>query len=549
MQIPARQANDLTARIKRLHGAHNARIKFISVPTPLLMDGDKVMSPNRTNYFPISQLMLATGVQRRIRQENIPWIVQFGDYKSLQDTEAWKQVLEPYGELRYGDRIFTKYIVGDGLGRMRHELEDADVIGITANFTFEANSVVKSIQAIRSVNDHAVILVGGRDASARADYFLKMGADIIALGDSDLVFPEFVSRLYHGKEIEDICQDGRLRSPAMRLRMNDLAFMNFDLLEGKLLRYNESGGGRFLPSIMDKGGVVYYETSRGCHRECDFCTERLTKRFEMDFDHFKREVLWYKENGVGTLMLSDDNILQRMHRPSGKDELIQMFEFLIEHGFTWEFPVGIEVGKLLRNGEGTVHEDLVDVMFWNNDHIDDYSGAFRSLIPFENMLGADDSSTTYRKMRTIEENHSILARLMRSGVPQINLAVMVGFQGETKESLERTRRGILEIMRLREEINDASSRNIKTFINYSLFVVTPFPGTPLYEQMRREGRLQYDIEVDPELWNLYTSVIRGDTFDAHRTTAHRQEMLELSQSYQAGGKVRLHMGDHGQLTV
>jgi len=241
-------------------------------------------------------------------------------------------------------------------------LQEADIVCITANFTLEARPVVEAIAALRRMKKEKLILIGGRDAMARPDYFLRMGADLVAYGDADLALPELLVRIYRGEDLTGLVQGGRLLPAAGRIVLDELPLMRFDFLRRPLTHYCESGGGQFLPSILEKGGIAYFETSRGCFRECNFCTERLTKRSEMSLARFREEVDWYRANGVNTIMLSDDNLLQRLnHAERGERELIEMFEYLHEQQMVWEFPVGIEIGRLMRRNSQEFHERLFDL--------------------------------------------------------------------------------------------------------------------------------------------------------------------------------------------
>jgi len=488
--------------------------------------------------------MLATSMQARLEMEGIPWSVHFNDYKSVPNMDVWDADLRPYGEFQYGADRLTKCYVGDGLERLSQELGDADVVCITANFTLEARPVAEAIAALRRLDPNKLILVGGRDAMARPEWFLRMGADLVAQGDADHSLPELMVRIYRGLDLKGLVQDNILRHTSGRISLDRLPFMRFDFLKYPLARYCESGGGRFLQSVLDRGGVAYYETSRGCDRECGYCTERLTKRSEMSVQRFKEEVDWYRTNGIAALMLSDDNLLQRLnHGERGERELFEMFEHLRDLKMTWEFPVGIEIGRLMKKGSSQFHERLFDLMFWNNDDPENFAGAFRGLIPFENALSAtDETELKLKKLRDLNENFQILTRILEAGLPQVNLAVIIGFPDETAASLANARRNLAALMKLRDEVVETSPRRIGTHINYSLFTATPFPGTPYFDEMRDARRMEYDIEEHPELWNLYTSVVRGDTFSAARTTEHRRELLEFTRSQHAAGKVKLHLG-------
>ena len=202
--------NNLYKKLCRLRMRRGVMVSFISVPTPVLADRDKIISPNRTNYYPSPQLVLASCVRERFKSENIPWTVSFGDYKSIDPEKNFDDELLEYGKVKYGRALLLKYIVGDGMTRIRQELTNKDIVCITANFTFESNIVRKTILAIKEVNTKALIILGGRDASARHDSYLRFGADLVAIGDSDIGLPELLSRVYWGEDVGDLVRDACL---------------------------------------------------------------------------------------------------------------------------------------------------------------------------------------------------------------------------------------------------------------------------------------------------------------------------------------------------
>lgn len=533
---------DYKQKFARLRNSKTIRIEFISIPTPILADDDKVISPNRTNYFPFSQLVLATNVQRYLRERDVSCDIAFSDFKSLDDVSKWDQQLTAYGEVKYGTSLLTKYIVGDGMNRMKTELINKDVICITANFTCEANIVIQTIKSINRFSPHTLLIVGGRDASARAEYYLESGADIVAIGDSDIALPEFIFKLYKGEPLNERLYKDRILFSPETINLDDHPFVDFTFIKERRERYNESGSGGFTRSILQKGGIAYFETSRGCKRECDFCTERLSQRSEIALSTSFAAIQSYIDNNISTLMFADDNILQRIRGTNGDQELIEMFEFIRERRLSWEFPVGLELGKFMNLRDSKLRETLVRTMFWNNDSIDEFCGAFRALIPMENSLSKnEDIQRTYTKIRKLDDNLRILEAIMQQGIPQINLGVMIGLPDESRESIETTKDRINQINHLRESVNNTIIKDIKTVINYSIFCVTPLPGTPLFEQMRKDNRIKYDIDQDPELWNLYTSVIEGESFTPHDITAIRQEILNEFNSKHISGKVQLHL--------
>src|SRR5690606_37483859 len=126
---------------------------------------------------------------------------------------------------------------------------------------------------------------------------------------------------------------------------------------------------------------------------------------------------------------------------------------------------GIEIGRLMQKSGGGFRERLFEAIFWNNDDTKNYAGAFRALVPCENALSTSDAtSLRLGKMRGLNDNLQILHRLIQSGLPQVNLAVMLGFPEDTPESLKATRRNLEAIMTMRDHSVATSTRQIGTHI-------------------------------------------------------------------------------------
>lgn len=534
----------LKERLSNLRLRKNVHVSFITTPTPVLLNSNnEVMSPNRTNYFPFSQLTLATHCKYYFNEVNIPWKICIKDFKSLSQHTIWNKELTEYGNLWYGNEILTKCIIGNGMSRLKDEVCESDIVCITANFTFEANVISQAINHLKKFNKYSIIIVGGRDASARALYYQINGADIVAIGDCENTLPRFLCKLYRGDNFSSFLDNKNiLFSSSIINTIEKVHGLDFELLDKKRLnRYKESGGGSFFPSILSRGTIGYYETSRGCYRECEFCTERLTKISEIPVHKIKKDLCRYLKHGITTLMLIDDNLLQRLNKGAvGETELIDLFNWLSNNKFTWEFPVGLEIGKLVDERTNKIRHDLLNALLWNNDFYHDFFGSFRLLFPLENALAYNSNiKRKFSKMTRINSIYRVLAEMISTGIPQINLGIMFGFPEDSDQTKGRIQKNIDHIFTIQKDVNRRSVRTNKTQLNTSFFCVTPIPGTPFYQKMLKERKIKYNIEKDPELWNLYTSVLQGDIFSPESITSIRNDLLKQFNSEHKDGKVQL----------
>src|SRR5262249_52955464 len=158
------------------------------------------------------------------------------------------------------------------------------------------------------------------------------------------------------------------------------------------------------------------ETSRGCPRECSFCTEARTKTIRLDVPSMKRQIDHFVAHGASLLMFSDDNLLTRK-----ESELIESLDYLRERRVSSAFPVGVEIG-LLTGSKGEPKWDLIRTLFWNNGDRDDWAGAHRMLFPVEDSLLRPTKLSKLKK--PVQER--ILEALVESGLPFLNMAIMIG---------------------------------------------------------------------------------------------------------------------------
>jgi len=532
------------------------RIAFVSVPSVALKLNGKIISPVRTNYPKISQLLLATHTRDYLESIGMHPSVEVIDMKAM-DPERFTK----FGAVRYGRHKLTKYRVGADFRSLRDRLRELDFVCVTSNFTQEAGVVADFLDFVREVNPRAVTIVGGTDATSkeRASFYYAEHCDVVFVGEGQQNLPRLVEMACRDNDFYEIVKKG-IKSiifnfrpsyipdlvdseELKRKRIQSRTFKKgrVEILEGDeaasgkieikgpyeaacstltdkldfslvdLQSFTESGGGD-IPSYASKP-VMYLETSRGCVNRCEFCTTPWMKgkyRF-MDIDEVKEILQHYKEAGIHTLLLSEDNILARL-KFGRRDELLEMFRYMREQGFAWEFSVGFEVGQLVKEGE--VDTELVEALFYNNRDYDNFVGCYRALVPLES-LRTKDEKVRYRKLAPLNDNLKVLDAIAAQECPKLNISMIIGERDETEESLKITTETALM---MKDRYRDA-----KTKLHFSVFCLTPLPGTMLMDY----GRLAYKVEEHPELYSLATSVVKGDHLPPERIFEARREMNKI----------------------
>lgn len=489
------------------------RIALVSHPCPVLLCGEVPYSPVRTNTWPQSQVALAASLQKNFEVELL-------DLRSLSQPEEWRRQLnkEYLKPLNYGGLTLRRHLIGNYYDQIANCAADAYVL--TANFTAESNSVAEAIKLIKRMHPEAVVLVGGRDASAleRHAFYIDAGADFIGIGDCDVALPKFLTEMNVRSK-----SDSRLIYGGIPCDFRQEKFY-FSLNGFDRYRYRESGGGPILDGILnERSFAAYFETSRGCVRECPYCTEAKTSRWIEPMQDVKTRIDQYVEAGCRLLMVSDDNLLLR--KPS---DLIDIFNYMRESKVAWEFPVGLEM-QLLTDKQGLFQDKLFEALFWNNKSSDGsgFSGAHRLLLPLEDMLLRE--SNLKKLSRVQGQAVNIIDKLLDAHIPFLNVAIMIGDPRETASDRSRLESNLEELYGI--------TKSSATRMNFSIFCTSPLPGTPFGREMAKAQRLAFSIEDAPELWTVATSVISGNEFSAVENTLYREKLLTRFKMAQGEGKV------------
>jgi radical SAM superfamily enzyme YgiQ (UPF0313 family) len=208
-------------------------------------------------------------------------------------------------------------------------------------------------------------------------------------------------------------------------------------------------GKRYLP-------VGLVEVGRGCHFHCEFCavqtvfSRRQTRRSPGDvFSELER----VKARGDRNLIFFvDDNITSNMKQAK------EFFKELKKLDLRWVSQASINAAH---------DEDFL--------HLIKDSGCRGVLIGFES-LNEENLAAMDKGFNTMKGGFEVaLANLRKHGI-RLYSTFVFGYDGDKKESFHTT----VEFAK-RHRFYIAAFNHL-----------TPFPGTPLYERLEKEGRLLYD---------------------------------------------------------
>jgi len=272
------------------------------------------------------------------------------------------------------------------------------------------------------------VVMGGFHATLCPDEVAQY-AEAVVCGEAELLWPRVVDDARHGRLEKFYRQSGR---PSLaELRPDRTIFR----------------GKNYLP-------IGLIESGRGCHFKCDFCavqtvfgasqTRRPIDRIIAELELLKRDRKLF--------FFVDDNITSNLA------EAKEFFRALIPLGIRWVSQSSINAAH---------DEEFLELLV--------RSGCQGVLIGFEtlNPDNLKDMNKSFNMMRGGFEK--ALTNLSRKRI-RVYGTFIFGYDRDTPESFSPT---------------------VKFAQEHSLYIaafnhLTPFPGTPLYTRLQKEGRLLYE---------------------------------------------------------
>lgn len=232
-----------------------------------------------------------------------------------------------------------------------------------------------------------------------------------------------------------------------------------DLAAGGMRRFYRNAGPVPLTAspvprweLLDERNYLFHNTitiSRGCPWRCTFCYNSLPEidaRYRLkSIPQILREIA---SLGIAHVMFIDDNF-------AGNPEFLRrLLPELARLNLTWHAAVSADIGG---------REDLLDAMA--------ASGCKSLFIGFESVNPNNLLACRKRQNRRGDYDATI-ARIHRRGI-MVNASLVFGFDDDDETVFPDT----LEWL-LRNRLSTMTAH-----------ILTPYPGTPFYDQLRAEGRI------------------------------------------------------------
>lgn len=387
--------------------------------------------------------------------------------------------------------------VGLSPEKVAKECEEYDVIGVSSIFTPQTYMVEDTVKTLRRAYPEKLIIMGGINARTQMERFFDAGADLICLSESEKTIIEIGNILRQGRNDFSNISGLAFRAHG-RININSTVFVednldNLPIPARDLLPLKRiweiarpHGGVLKKPTEQDKPHpYVSMMTSRGCPYWCEFChisgeqegsiTGNIGKFRFQSVDRVEREVVAVKELGAEYIYIEDDSLLAK------KKRALDIFKMLIKHGLRLGDVNGVNLSHLHKNEKGklVVDDEMLQTMA--------EAGFDRLSFPVES--GSQRIIKRWVSNKINHETYNISALIKKANSLGITVSscYLIGYPDETEEELYQTLEAAKRHM-------DAGS----AYVN--LTIVTPFPGTALYDHVIENNLLLPGIDIADLDW-------------------------------------------------
>ena len=344
------------------------------------------------------------------------------------------------------------------------ELPDCDVAAI-ASYSAQIKDAYTLADRFRAVGVRVVL--GGLHVTAVPDEAMEH-ADAVVVGEGELGWPDLLADLRAGRPMR------RVYAPHGReFDLADAPMPRFDLLD------------------MDRYNRITVQTQRGCPWRCEFCAASI------------RLTPMYKTKPVARVIAEIHEIKRLWPRP--------FIEFADDNSF-----VNRRHSKeLLRAlaGENIRYFTETDISVADDPELLSLlreSGCAEVLIGLESPTAAGIDGVELRnnwKRGRFDQYKAAIERIQGHGVA-VNGCFVLGLDGDGPDEFDAVADFVTE----------------SGLFDVQITVLTPFPGTPLYDRLLAEGRL-----LEPTAWE------RCSMFDVNFQPKHmspetlQHELVELGR--------------------
>lgn len=333
--------------------------------------------------------------------------------------------------------------------------------------------MVKIAKTVKKVLPDCILLGGGPHASSFPKETLReTPLDLVVVGEGDDTLPEILSNK-HWDNISGIFFKKKSRIKKTRPRN---LIKNLDSLPYPAWQLYDLSGYQTSALMTRANPSGWMETSRGCPYGCVYCNKSVfgrTLRVKSP-QRVVNEIKYMLEAGFKEIHIADDNLTFDMKRAE------EICDLIIAKGlkFPWATVNGIRVNK--------VNQKLLKKM--------KKAGCYRVYFGIES--GSQKILNNIKKGINLHQVRQAVKWAKKAGLETFGF-FMIALPGETESDIEKT-------------IKLATSLDLDMA---KMSVTTPLPATPLFEDLKKQGKIKTQNWAEYNLYLPVSTVYDHPTLD------------------------------------
>lgn len=308
------------------------------------------------------------------------------------------------------DISFSEYIIKEKPEVIADGLlsKNPDIIGLSI-YIWNVEQSKEVIRLLKEKNPELTIILGGPEVSYEPKFFLdNWDIDFVISGEGEFVLDELLSSLEQGKEID-------IPSVSTKEKISKI------IAEADINKIVELSSPYMLEEDKEdmKNKVIYFETSRGCPYQCQYCLSSLEKGVRyFPKDYIFENLKYLIDNGAKLIKFLDRTFnINRKHTT-------QIFDFMIENhrpNLSCQFEVYADI----------LDDDIIDYL--NKNLPDNY---FRFEIGIQSTY--EPTNIAVKRKQNFDLLAANITKIMDGGKIDLHLDLIAGLPHETLERFKQS---------------------------------------------------------------------------------------------------------------